>query len=242
MMYSKTKLLLFYSLIALIFILVVGMFLILRNKKNGQTQPGNQNGFVTITPFPTNGIQHLSIIKTTPLDKAINIPLSSDIFITFNSSQQINQVTVNAVPAIQYTQSILGNTLVLTLSQVLQSNTKYQISTSLPGGSPYTFSFTTIGNTITPSPDTRDTNLFNKIKANEREKSPDVYVSNNSPYHNQDFSISYNFVSGTPTGHFHFTVILLNPDKNVVQASFINWLKSLDMTDEQIQRLDITYQ
>lgn len=68
---------------------------------------------------------------------------------------------------------------------------------------------------------------------------PDLYLSNQTPFTNNFFSISYEFVK-TPKEHFRFTVELKG-DEKTAKEEFRKWLITLGFNSDQIDKLDIVY-
>lgn len=69
---------------------------------------------------------------------------------------------------------------------------------------------------------------------------PDVYLSNQTPFSNDFFSITSEFIN-TPAGHFRFLVELKGTEQNA-KKEFQKWLLSLGFNSTRIDQLDIVYQ
>lgn len=68
---------------------------------------------------------------------------------------------------------------------------------------------------------------------------PDVYLSNQSPYSNDYFSITSEFVK-IPKGHFQFLVEFKGKEQTA-KEEFQKWLLSLGFSTAKISELDIVY-
>ena len=66
-------------------------------------------------------------------------------------------------------------------------------------------------------------------------------MANQTPYDAVLFSVAAQFVPDIPA-HNAILVTLKSDDKEGAKQSFMNWLKSLGLRDEQISSLDIRYQ
>jgi len=89
-------------------------------------------------------------------------------------------------------------------------------------------------------PDTQPTGAAQDEKKFQLQNSPDVFLSNQTPYSTKSFSVTSDFKT-QPTGHFYFIVTLKSKDSAQDKISFLNWLKSLGLSDNQINALDVTY-
>ncbi len=72
---------------------------------------------------------------------------------------------------------------------------------------------------------------------NLRTHYPGSYLKNNLPYQTNDFKANVNFFDDS-ISQYRF-VVTLNDDQ--AKDSFITWLRSLKLTDQQISKLAITY-
>lgn len=188
----------------------------------------------------------LNIVSTTPTDKAISVPLSQVISIVFNRTYDINQLEFIVNPKFEFKKSQTDNTLVITPIIPLQPGTLYTYSLWDKTNSEnfrQTFTFTTIGPTPEFLPDTRPVEVIQAEENFLRENRPDIFLKNLTPYSSEIFSITSDYRS-PPQSHFYFLVTLKSTDQSIAELSkqeFISWLKSLKLTDQQIQALDITY-
>ena len=73
-----------------------------------------------------------------------------------------------------------------------------------------------------------------------RKTRPDIYLSNRVPHEDQTFAISK--IVNWNTGSILFIVSLKETNTQQSKGDAINWMKSLGLTDGQIQSLNISYQ
>jgi len=189
-------------------------------------------------------IQHakqpkLEVTSVSPADGASKVPLDSKIEITFNQPDTQNDAEFSITPTFLFSISWQGTKMIITPRENYASGTlytyiiKYQ-SQILPSK---TYTFTTVGSPAPPA-DTQPEGAAESENAFERVNHPDIFLSNNLPHTQQTFSATSEFAD-IPVGHFVFTVKIL---KSTGKEDFIAWLKTLLFTDEQISRLDVSYQ
>jgi len=227
-----------FTLLCLLSLAIATSFLSPSKKQRPQTQ--NPTLTMSGTPVSTQQpqqIQPLRIIKTDPVNNQTNIPLDQKITISFNNPFSLSHIIFSINPSVTYTTAINGNDLVITPYATYSTGTTYNYSIQFVGTqSMQTFSFTTTALVVTSPDDTSQVaDTFNKTHY------PDVFVYNRMPFQTTDFSATGSFTS-SPTEHYYTTVALnqTNPDQS--KQAFVNWLKSLGLTDDQIQILDIRYQ
>ncbi|MFH1832799.1 MAG: Ig-like domain-containing protein [Candidatus Levyibacteriota bacterium] len=214
------------------------------NKPGQPSSTPNISPISTVTPenIPVGAEKPLSVISSQPDNKENNVSLSSDVIISFNRIFSLDEVIFVISPAISYSTAIDGNKLVIKHSQPFSPGVVYTyiIDYQYLKQLPRTRSFTTSGPTQTYQPNTASKEFFEKQDEVQRETHPDTFLANHSPHSTNDFSISSDFKQ-IPTGHFYFVVTLNDENKVAAKNNFIIWLKSLGLTDLQIQGLDITY-
>ena len=227
-----------------IFTLFVITLFIQINKSRETTPAPNMSPIFTVTPepIPTGAEKPLDIISTQPEDKAKDVSLSDDIIISFNRLLSSSEIIFEISPNLSYSTVINGNSLVIKHAQPFSPGVIYTyiIRYRYLNQAPRTRSFTIIGPTQTNPPNTAPTGLFEEQDRVQREKHPDIFLANQTPYFTDDFSVSSDFKK-TPIDHFYFIVTVKGEDKTAAKNNFIVWLKSLGLTDSQIQGLDITY-
>ena len=185
---------------------------------------------------PAQRTGNTDIINAQPQDAGKDVPINTPIIITFNQIISPNNTQVTVVPNTPISVNIQANILTITPSSDLTPATTYTFLIRYDPNRPaYIYSFRTIG---APS----DTFVFPHQEEDQKDirLAPDVYVSNKTPYSTNDFSVTAD-ISQT-TGNFNFTVTLTGPDKNQDQQDFLNWVRSLGLTEAQINTLEITYQ
>ncbi|HLB61111.1 MAG TPA: hypothetical protein VJL83_05915, partial [Patescibacteria group bacterium] len=107
---------------------------------------------------------------------------------------------------------------------------------------PFTVDFFSTGPTPTKLPDTfPGVEEVIKQETFERENHPDVYLTNKTPYAEPSFSVVSDFKK-EPTGHYYF-IVEISEGFTLEQGrtEFVNWLKTLQLTEQQINLLDIEY-
>ena len=122
----------------------------------------------------------------------------------------------------------------------LQKNTLHIVKISDSSGNQvYQFSFTTGDNpAINTNPDKE---FFDKQDEDLRNIRPDLYVFDKTPHSTDKFSIQAGELKPQPTSHYSFIVTLKDKNEAEVKIALYNWLRSIQLTDEHIQKLDIEY-
>lgn len=246
---SKNSLIIFISIITLVLAILTLLFL--SGLKKQTTIPTTTYPTPTSVPVSTqptsdkNLSDSISVTGTFPTDNSINIPLETTITINFNKQPSINDIKVFVTPSLNYSSSITGSSIIITPKTPLLAGTKYVILVEYKPNTylskTFDFSFITIGPTPTEIPTPTEKSAIDAENDYYKQHSPDVFLKNQTPFSNNDFTIISPGYKTTPVFHYYFTVTLKG-DKDTSKASFINWLKSLGLTDQQIQGLDITYQ
>lgn len=189
-----------------------------------------------IIPLPTRNNEPLNIIDAIPSNQAINVPLNQKIIIKFNRSFSMSDFSFSINPTLTYTSSIQDNILTITPPSGLDANVTYTYTVATYSQPMQYFSFTATNNGITPIDNTSNLNdQYNK------DNYPDAFIAVRTPYSVPDFSITSDYAK-QPTEHFFFTVTLKSNNQDLAKQSFLNWLKSTGLNDQQIQSLDIRYQ
>ncbi|MGH7245671.1 MAG: Ig-like domain-containing protein [Candidatus Levyibacteriota bacterium] len=232
------KVLLLLLPLVLVPILLFGIKQILQGK---QIKPGVRQTPQLTAPTPISSSSSLiHVISTTPPNKAINTPLNQKITIVLDKFVSEKDITFSTFPQANLTLSIDRNIINATISGEFFPSTTYKyVVTYKNYPLPITYSFTTEGPTPTPRP-----KLSVSVKTMRddwnRENHPDIFLSSQLPQDTNTFSADYRFTQ-IPYAHYAFTVTA-KIDANAAKTDFISWMKSLGITDEQIQTLDITYQ
>lgn len=194
---------------------------------------------------PTTNIKpgELDIVAVSPVDGSSQITQTTPIEITFSQELKENEIEFIVSPEIAYTQALDGNKLIITPTEDFQTSTLYTyrvtILNDLQKIRIYTFS--TAGNEPIYRPDTApEDDDIKRYDESVRIEYPDIYLKNNTPYETTSFGITGTY--SETASEFQFRVLLKEPNKNQARADFILWLQTLDLTDEQIDSLDITYE
>lgn len=199
----------------------------------------------SITSTPILNPQEFDVQTTSLKDGATNVSPSALIEITFTRSIREGEIKLYMQPAAERQEKIQGNKLIITPKNQWSTGTYYRYSIYFANakGKNRIYSFTSSGPTTTPqiSGDTRNIELENEQTKQEREQHPDIYVTNNSPYDSATFSVATAFSPKVPA-HFAVLVTLKGDDTEKAKQDFIAWLKSIELNDNQISKLDIQYQ
>lgn len=239
-------LILFIIFIAILLII----FTLLTMWKNKTAAPKSLAPIPIMTSFPptpppsTPMTKELSIIAVDPTDNSANRPLDQKIKITFNRNFSADEIDFRWAPTVNYSTQIDNQTLTATPQAQLTPGITYAFyvvfkQTNQPSK---LYRFTTAGEKPTTLPDTFPSGAAKQAEDYNRQNYPDIFLANKLPYSTVDFeAVKAGFKQGTPEGRFYFTVTLKG-DTVSSKNAFISWLKSLGLTDIQIQGLDIEYQ
>lgn len=197
------------------------------------------------TIIPTTDITpgQLDIVAVSPTDRSANIIQTTPIEITFSQEVDPKDIEFSISPELTFTQKIEGNKLIITPTENFQTSTLYTYGINIISDKKkirmYTFS--TAGDEPIYRPDTGpNEEAIKKYDESVRIRYPDIYLKNNTPYETTTFGITGTY--SEQKEYFEFKVLLKGANKNDARASFIVWLQTLDLTDQQIQSLDITYE
>ena len=152
--------------------------------------------------------------------------------------KDIKDIDFSVNPLFDYQLQANNNILKVLPENNLAPGTKYTYivkykSQTLPSRS---YSFLTAGE-IKDLPDTQPEGAAEAEAEFQRQNHPDVFLSNFTPFESATFSLSSEFI-GEENGHFRFTV---TSQTSAGKNDFLNWLKSLNLSDNQIAELDISY-
>ena len=234
----------------LIFLVVVTIILL--------SQKTTHTPNTTIAPTPVSGLEdvesgilrptesmkpgELDVMAVSPADRTANITTTVPIEITFSRNLKENEVEFLISPDIKFTQTIDKNKLIITPANDYATSSLYTYRITIKNDPQkiriYTFS--TAGEGAIKRVDTAPSE--DQIKAYDntlRVQYPDIYLYNHTPYQTNSFAITGQFSDATNADKF--TVYLKGTNKNQSRADFILWLQTLDLTDAQIQSLDIEY-
>lgn len=196
------------------------------------------------TPVIAPGTAPSGLLKVTqvlPENNATNISSDQKILITFNKNVSPNDIYFYLEPSVDYTITAQKNVLTVIPTQ-LNSNQVYDFVVIENTTQAFLWKGTfTTGDPTTASqlPTGRFDNLDVIADNAQREKHPDIFLSNKVPYDTRSFQVTTDFADGTPEGHYFFTVTVISASG---KQDFLTWLQSLQLTDQQISSLDIRYQ
>jgi len=228
--------------IGIIFLILVLIFLFVWPKKQEVSIPPKPveqfqpSGITSPTPAPTS--QVLSVISSIPSVNTQNVPPNITLRVTFNKQPRLESASVKFTPTVAFQLNTVSNILFIKPVADLQPSTNYTAEISLNNMlSPYTLLFTTAARNPTgTAPDAESIKNQDDIL---RQIQPDAYLANKLPFSTNDFSANSSIKSSTD--NLYFIVTLKRVDKISAKNAFLDWLKSLQLTDVQIQGLDIEY-
>lgn len=235
-------------IIALFIILVVIPFLLIFIKAPSKKMPPPPNQITTPTSIPVIPTS-ISVPSISPVPSTVplsvvqtslqggNIPVSqTSMAITFNRPFSLNEFVFAIDHDLTYTIAIQDNILLITFKSEFQPATTYTYTFTFTNRPSQSYSFTTVSQAPTPKD-----SVPGVVDDYSRTHYPDVFLYNRTPYDSADFSVTGD-LTDSPTQHDYFTVTLKGSDVLQSKQSFINWLHSLGLADQQIQTLDIRYQ
>lgn len=245
--FSQHKKTIILVLLTILFFLGAGIVLI-QQLSSRKPQPEQANTPVELIPtgilIPTQEIKQgeLDIVGIKPQDNDTKVKRNSTIEIQFSQPFKENDVQFFVGPEVAYDQSVSGNMLRITPHTPLAEGTLYTFSVNFTDDPQKVrlYRFTTEGKLQDTLPDTQDKGAYEQLLNEERVKYPDIFVTNNTPYENEYFSIRSEFEPTIPAHHF-FIVTSKNENKELVKQMVNLWLQTLNMGNQQIQQLDIRY-
>jgi hypothetical protein len=233
-------------IILIIVLIILGLLFFIVNLLNKQpgAPAGDPNAIPTAIIVPTRDIAEggFDIVAIDPIDQTKNTPLNQIITITFSRSFQDNEITFSMAPATPFITKKEGNKLIISPQTSWDTGTQYAYSINFAGNNEKVrlYRFTTAGSTPEYLPDTQPQGAYEKEEADLKENHTDYYVNNNTPYETGTFSVVSEF-NPNPPDHFFFIVTSKATDKTQARNDFNIWLQSLDLSNEQIGKLDIQY-
>lgn len=204
---------------------------------------------ISLPPEVITEAAGLSVVKIEPENEAKEVQLRQRITITFNRQIKPENIKLLITSGLDYSQSdfefykeVRGENLIITPKERFSPGTTYYMEIVYkPTNHLLTNSvFTTTGPTTTPPPNTAPSGFIEEQEEFQRKNYPDVFLSNKAPFETDTFSVTSDYTS-EPTDHFYFIVSLKGPDHEKAKENATNWVKSLGLTEEQINSLDITY-
>lgn len=233
---------LLFLFIGIILLILVSVVLFVLPKKPGVIPPKPVEQFQpsgTTSPTPTPATQVLSVISSIPSMNTQDVPPNITLRITFNKEPRLELTSVKFTPAVVFQLSLVYNILFIDPTIDLLPSTNYKVEVSVNGMiSPYILMFRTASqNPPGTAPDAESLKKQDEIL---RQMKPDAYLANKLPFSTNDFSASSAIKPST--NNLYFIVELKGSDKVSAKNAFLDWLKSLQLTDTQIQGLGIEYQ
>ncbi|KKQ66904.1 MAG: hypothetical protein US86_C0002G0021 [Candidatus Daviesbacteria bacterium GW2011_GWA2_38_24] len=233
-----------YLILGFILILIFGVILIFTYFFSPSKAPSKPPETKTFSPKPSGSTAlsttPLQVISTTPTNNQTNQSLKTVISVEFNKQPFLSDLQVFVSPPLDYALNLTENVLYINPKADLQKNTLHIVKISDSSGNQvYQFSFTTGDNpAINTNPDKE---FFDKQDEDLRNIRPDLYVFDKTPHSTDKFSIQAGELKPQPTSHYSFIVTLKDKNEAEVKIALYNWLRSIQLTDEHIQKLDIEY-
>lgn len=224
--------------VLIISVLVLIFFSVFKNKQDQINSKYNLQA-PNITNTPLSPIQPIyKITDVVPADKDKSISPDANIIITFDSVPDPETIEFSIMPDEEVQTQVSGNILTVNPVADLLPGTEYTFivkytNSLLPSR---TYSFITAG-PFKGFPDTQPQDAAKQQEDFDRNTKPDIFLTNKLPYNAASFQTESEYVPGNP-GHFRFKVIQKSSSG---KTEFLNWLKSLELTEDQISKLDIVY-
>jgi hypothetical protein len=220
-----------------IFVLVIFIVFLLLNR------PVKPENIVSPTPSPVAD-NSLLLMSTDPINNTKNVKTNQEIIFTFNNPVNESNITILVSPETKLSVAYRGKTVVIRPETAWAEGISYRISIQYADRSriPDGINFVVEGTPPATLPDTGPNQ--EQIKQSEelqRNESPDVFLSNYTPYETDLFTMSSEYAS-SPVGHFYFTVIKKQGgSENIIRTQVKEWILSLGLTEIQYNNLDVRY-
>jgi len=229
-------------LISVILILALSLWALNRSR------PQPEDDGTTLIPTgivrPTESVVagELDIVNVN-IDNDEDVSLNQIIEIEFSKNFNMNEIEFLINPNTPHDINIEDNKLIVNPVDQWEAGTLYNYTINFPDDPQKVrlYTFTTSGPTKKYLPDTQPEGLVEDTLQQQKTNDPDVYVANNTPYESNTFSVRADFESSTPA-HFYFTVTPKVGDEDEVRQAVRVWLQQLDLSDAQIDSLDIRYE
>jgi len=209
-----------------------------------QITPPSKPILPTTPLLPTKIIMRNNLdVVSVPINGSTNVALDTALHITLSKQFTLNDITFHISPNTPHLEVIEGNVLVITPETQWNKGTPYTFNIIFPDDKEKvrSYTFQTQGSPQQFLPDTRPEGYYEESELLHKENYTDIYVTNKTPYANDVFSIRSEFDPTVPA-HFYFIVTSKGEGLNGVQQAVNVWLQSLDLTQAQIDTLDIKYQ
>lgn len=232
----------------LLFVILLIAFIVIKNSNKPAppeiTPPINRptaTPIVMVTqPQPDSSLQ---ILSTDPQTGAASVPLDQPLKIQLSKSYPAEHYDFAIGPKAEFILTADNSMVIVKPKTSWAPGVPYTYSLSekgIPGSLMYTFTFTTVGPTVTAQPDTFPSGAAQIEEENLRRNNPDIYLSGKTPYENSYISVSSDFRS-LPSDHFYFTVTSKTGNKDQAKSEFEKWVISLKLTQDQISKLDVSF-
>lgn len=245
---NQKQLILIGILSSILVILIMGFFLLQRQKKI-DNQSATQSGILQTNPtgiiIPTQEIKshELDIVEVYPIDRKQDVGLKTPITISFSRKFQLNELEFFISPNSPASIEVEGMKLIIQPIDTWTPGTNYSYSVNFPSDVTKVrlYGFTTTGPTSIGYPDTAPQDYFQSELQKQKTERTDLYVANQTPFESDIFSITSEYTI-EPPNHFYFKVQSKITDQSRITQEVHVWLQSLDLTQDQINSLDIRYQ
>jgi len=226
-------------------ILIVGFFILLSSRDKEvliEAPLDKTNPTGIILPKDKLAKNELDVISLNIPDNSSNIPLDNLLEITFSRNLQPNEIEIDISPEILFSTEISKDKFKIVPIDSWAGSTRYYYSVNFVSDSQKVrlYSFETVGNQSVIAPDTYSENLYDDIEESTRRNDPDIYLINHVPFENEYFKVTGN-LDLTPPSHYFFTISPLNTNENLVRQSVQTWLQFNQLTNSQIESLDVRY-
>lgn len=209
--------------------------------RNNQTINNEVQPTGVVVPTREVPANTLEVVNIDPRDQAKNISVNKVITITFSQEFAESDVSFSLSPNSPHEQRIEGNKLIITPNSNWEAGTQYGYSINFANDNQKVrlYTFTTTGPTAEYLPDTQPEGLQEQEAQSQLEEDPNLYVSNHTPYESGTFYVTSEY-DPNPPAHFYLLVRL--KDQSRGQQDFNVWLQTLNLTQEQINSLDVRFQ
>jgi hypothetical protein len=232
-------------LTAIVLLLLGVLFLInwLNNQPDNNVDEIRSKPTGIILPTSELSPNKLDIVRIDPKDQIINVELNKEITITFTKKFTADELEFFLTPNTPHEIRIEDNKLIVTPATSWDTGTLYTYFFNFKDDPEQVrlYRFTTTGPTPEYAPDTETEGLYEAVMNEQKMKYPDTYVTNNTPYESNTFSVTADFDPNTPA-HNYFVVKKKIDNEEQVRQDVNVWLQQLDLSTEQIESLDIRYE
>lgn len=189
--------------------------------------------------------QTSSLLRVIAISPVYNATVSPDQILayTFNQTITSEDIVISLAPKTPFVSTFSEKKLVIKPSEKLLPGVYYRVVITQKKENrvfgPYRFSVK--GEREVIQTNTKDAQLFDDTQKFDREQYPDIFLVNNTPYKGTLFEIVKHDFTTTPKPHNYF-IVTIKGQINAAKASVVSWLKSLGLTQTQINSLDLRYE